>query len=242
MDSILIIDDDPAIARIITRYMEQAGFAADTALNGAAAGRAVLDQAYDLLILDVLLPDTTGLEFCRQLRSGSRQPAAGPARQTAPDVPVLMLSALGLTDDIVDGLRSGADDYLVKPFEPRELVERVRTLLRRRLAGPAADLEGPAGLSADRTSGLAACKGRPLDLTRREFTLLVFLLEHANQLFSRNQLLDAVWGWDYQGGDRAVDLCVLRLRGKLDEAGGDASVIETVRGAGYRLNGRPARP
>ncbi|HBP37693.1 MAG TPA: DNA-binding response regulator [Clostridiales bacterium] len=230
MPDILIVDDDAKIARIVARYLEQAGYAVRLALNGAEAVRIMQTTENDLLVLDVLLPDTTGLAVCRALR---RDASAG-SWATRPDIPVLMLSALGLTDDVVDGLRSGADDYMVKPFEPRELVERIRALLRRRPAGPPPQaIIGDLGL--DRPARLAVCQNQPLELTRREFDLLAWLVGHPGCVFSRGQLLDDVWGEDYDGGDRAVDLCVLRLRNRLRAAGCRGVRIDTVRGSGYRL-------
>jgi DNA-binding response OmpR family regulator len=229
---VLIVDDDAKIARIIARYLEQAGFATRLALNGSDAMQILQDSSQDLLVLDVLLPDTTGLAICQTLRC----PPGSAAWATAPDTPVLMLSALGLTDDIVDGLRCGADDYLVKPFEPRELVERVRALLRRRTAGHKPVICKAGNLSLDRQARTAGCGDQPLELTRREFDLLAWLAGHAGQVFSRGQLLDDVWGDDYSGGDRAVDLCILRLRGKLQDAGCRGVRIDTLRGSGYRLS------
>ena len=238
MPNILIVDDDAKIARIVARYLEQAGFTTCLALNGNEAVQMMRTFEIDLLVLDVLLPDIGGLAVCQTLR----QNAAAQSWATRPDIPVFMLSALGLTDDIVDGLHSGADDYLVKPFEPRELVERVRALLRRRPAYPPS-LAVIGDLGLDRAARLAVCQDKPLELTRREFDLLAWLSGRPGCVFSRGQLLDDVWGDDYDGGDRAVDLCVLRLRNRLQAAGCRRVRIETVRGSGYRLiclpEGRP---
>jgi DNA-binding response OmpR family regulator len=231
MSNVLIVDDDAKIARIIARYLEQSGYHASLALNGAEARQILQTTCQDLLVLDVLLPDTTGHAICRDLR----QPPGSAAWATRPDTPVLMLSAMGLTDDIVDGLRSGADDYLVKPFEPRELVERVHTLLRRRQAGRKPAVLAAGNLRIDRQSRTARCHDLELDLARREFDLLAWLADHPGQVFSRSQLLDDVWGDDYAGGDRAVDLCILRLRGRLRQAGCGGVRIDTLRGSGYRL-------
>ncbi len=238
MPRILIVDDDAKIARIIARYLEQAGFTASIALNGGLALTALRESRFDLLILDVLLPDTTGLTICQVLRQ-----AAGddnPAMATPAGVPVLMLSALGLTDDIVGGLRCGADDYLVKPFEPRELVERVRALLRRHQREELPDVCRVGNLLLDVTARSARCEGHTVELTRREYDLLAWLAARPGRSFSRDQLLDGVWGCDFAGSDRAVDLCVLRLRSRLEAAGWVGARIDTVWGSGYRLTVLPA--
>jgi DNA-binding response OmpR family regulator len=241
MSDILVVDDDVKIARIIARYLTDAGFSCSLAHDGRETWQSLRESAFDLLILDVLLPDTTGLQILADLRRSQAAPersgaAAGEqATATAADVPVLILSALGMTDDIIDGLRSGADDYLVKPFEPRELVERVRTLLRRqqRNARPATLTLG--NLTLNRAARVASLGDRIVDLGRREYELLVFMADHPEQVFSRGQLLDAVWGDDYDGSDRAVDLCILRLRSKLRAAGAVGFGVLTAWGAGYRL-------
>jgi DNA-binding response OmpR family regulator len=236
---LLVVDDDQAVARIVARYLEQDGHTVDLAANGQAALDLLCKRRFDLIVLDVLLPDTTGLAVCQALRASAGSAADAARWQTEARIPVLMLSALGLTDDIVDGLRSGADDYLSKPFEPRELVERVRTLLRRLpQASPEHQTHRYGDLLLDEQAGAIACGDSLLDLPRREYTLLVWLLKHPARLFCRDELLTAVWGWDFTGADRAVDLCILRLRQKLKSAGCRDVIIETVRGGGYRLQVR----
>lgn len=228
MQSILVVDDDSKIARIVSKYLTAAGHQVGNAETAAMATAELCSRSYKLAVLDVMLPDSSGLELCARLRS-----SAGWA--TAADIPVLMLSALGLTDDVVRGLRRGADDYLIKPFEPRELVERVAALLRRYRSGeqPSRQLIGQ--LELDRSGETCCYQGRPVDLTRREYALLAYLCDHPGRVFKRQQLLDAVWGLDYLGSDRAVDLCVLRLRQKLQALEVDGVSIETVWGSGYKL-------
>jgi two-component system, OmpR family, response regulator ResD len=227
---ILIVDDDVKIANIVARYLEQAGFATQAAHDGAAAWKLLAARSFSLIVLDVLLPDTTGLKILHDLR----QPGAASTYATPSDVPVLILSALGMTDDIIGGLRDGADDYLVKPFEPRELVERIKALLRRqRSQKPPVSLVG--SLAVSQEARLVKCAGQLVDLTRREYDLLIYLAGHPGRVFGRGQLLDAIWGGDYEGSDRAVDLCVLRLRTKLEQAGAGDVQVDTVWGAGYRL-------
>jgi DNA-binding response OmpR family regulator len=235
MTTILVVDDDRSIARIIGRYLEQAGYMADLAGNGAEALAALAVKQYDLIILDVLLPDTTGLEICRSVRQ-QKSGFDGLPLSSGPDLPILMLSALGLTDDIVDGLRCGADDYIVKPFEPRELTERVRTLLRRSREHQAKTMIATGDLVLDETCNQIICREEPLSLTRREYDLLAHLIRHPEHLFSRDDLLTAVWGWDFAGNDRVVDLCILRVRKKLEAAGCRHASIETRRGSGYQLH------
>lgn len=248
MSDILIVDDDAKIARIMARYLEQAGYSCRQAGSGLETWQALRSHPFDLLILDILLPDTTGLQILKGLRhqvGGEQQRATAakvtaspdnePVLLTSPDVPVLILSALGMTDDIIGGLRSGADDYLVKPFEPRELVERVKALLRRQKRFERPPVRTLGNLCLDQAARLVSCSEQTLELTRREYDLLHFLAEHPGRVFERNELLDAVWGRDYDGSDRAVDLCVLRLRGKLAGAGASGIQIDTAWGAGYRL-------
>lgn len=246
MQTILIVDDDAKIVKIMALYLEKAGFATLAAGDGACARQILRSHACDLLILDIMLPDTTGLNLLEEIRrmpdcpdtaggSADSVPPGSPVWATPPDVPVLMLSALGLTDDIVDGLRHGADDYLVKPFEPRELVERVRALLRRSRRADATRHRLVGNLSLDLEAREARCAGRLIPLTRREYDLLAYLSASPGRVFSRTQLLDAVWGCDFAGNDRAVDLCILRLRGRLAKAGANGVQIATSWGSGYRL-------
>jgi DNA-binding response OmpR family regulator len=228
MDTILVVEDEEELARVVVRELQGAGYRAVHAADGEAA-LAVLDEAQpDLVILDWMLPGIDGLEvLCRVRRSCS--------------VPVLMLTARGAEIDRVVGLEVGADDYVTKPFGMRELLARVRALLRRasQVHQVLAEDRRPgtahlryAGLELDPEGYRATLDGAPLDLTRTEFELLHFLLRSPGRAFSRSYLLDAVWGEHYIVGDRSVDNAILRLRRKLGSLG---EAIETVWGVGYRL-------
>lgn len=226
-----MVDDDVKIARIVAKYLASAGYNVMEANSGEQALKTLTNYPIALLVLDVMLPDLSGLELCSRLRSADPRSFA-----TSADIPVLMLSALGLTDDIIAGLRQGADDYLVKPFEPRELVERVGALLRRYRRGQVCNPRKQLGnLEIDQAGEAVYCQGQQLTLSRREYALLNCLSEHQSSVLNRQQLLDLVWGWDYEGSERAVDLCVLRLRSKLQAAGVCGVALETVWGSGYKL-------
>ena len=231
MAAILLVEDEAELARVIARELEVAGYTVRRAPNGEDALRMFGEQAPDLVVLDWMLPGIDGLEVLRRLR------------QTAA-LPVLMLTARSEEVDRVIGLEVGADDYLSKPFGARELIARVRALLRRheRLQDMlAADrAEGTASLSfgplqVDPSAHTASLYGEPLDLTRTEFGLLHLLLRNKGRAFSRAYLHDAVWGEPAVEGDRSVDNTVLRLRKKLGPLG---EPIETVWGVGYRLAAR----
>jgi DNA-binding response OmpR family regulator len=228
--TILLVEDEAQLARLIERELEAAGYRVRHAPDGAAALRLFADEAPELVVLDWMLPGLDGLEVLRRVRQGSA-------------VPVLMLTARAEEVDRVIGLEVGADDYLTKPFSTRELVARVRALLRRherlqemlaadRAEGTAALRLGP--LELDPAAHLARLEGEPLDLTRTEFGLLHLLLRNRGRAFSRAYLRDAVWGESSFEGDRSVDNTILRLRKKLGPLG---EAIETVWGVGYRLRG-----
>ena len=233
--TILLVEDTTDLAQIVARELEASGYQ----VLRAADGRAALDlharARPDLLVLDWMLPGLDGLEVLRRVRQA---PGAGAA------TPVLMLTARGEEADRVLGLEVGADDYLTKPFSVRELLARVRALLRREelvRQHIAADRDGDQGtldygpLALDPEQHTAGLDGRPIELTPNEFGLLRLLLRRPGRAFSRSYLLDTVWGEAYVGGDRSVDNTVLRLRKKLGSLG---DAIETVWGVGYRL--RPA--
>jgi two-component system, OmpR family, response regulator len=233
--TVLLVEDAPDLAQVLARELEASG----DCVWGAAGGRAALDlharARPDLVVLDWMLPGLDGLEVLRRLRQ-----APGPGAAT----PVLMLTARSAEADRVLGLEVGADDYLTKPFSVRELLARVRALLRRaallrrRLAADREDGQAPVAcgpLALDPERHVAVLEGRPLELTRNEFALLHLLLRRPGRAFSRSYLLDTLWGEAYVGGDRSVDNAVLRLRKKLGPLG---DAVETVWGVGYRL--RPA--
>lgn len=218
---ILIVDDDPAIRRALSRGLRLAGF--DTvAASDAGQARAAMAGGPDLLVLDVCLPDAPGTDLCRRLRADGH------------DLPILILSALDEVADRIAGLQAGADDYLVKPFAFEELELRLRALLRRTPPrSPAAALRcGP--LVLDPEARTAALDGRELVLTRREFALLEVLVRNRNTVLSRDQLLDRVWGYDFDVRSDVVDTFVSYLRRKL-EADGAARLLHTVRGIGFVL-------
>ncbi|PWI41924.1 response regulator transcription factor [Streptomyces sp. ICBB 8177] len=220
---VLVVDDDAAILRSLGRGLRLAGYAVSLAPDGATALETLADQPADVVVLDVSMPGISGIEVCERLR------AAGD------DVPVLMLSALDEVADRVAGLQAGADDYLVKPFALQELELRLRALLRRRPAGPG-DQVRAGELVLDPGSREVTYAGVPVRLTRREFELLEVLARNAGMVLSRDQLLDRVWGYDFDVRTDAVDTFVSYLRRKL-EADGRPRLIQTVRGVGFVLRG-----
>ncbi|MET7782886.1 MULTISPECIES: response regulator transcription factor [Streptomyces] len=225
---VLVIDDDAAIRRSLARGLRLSGFTVDVADGGrtgladARAGRP------DIVVLDISMPDLNGIDVCRALRDDGD------------DVPVLMLSALDETADRVAGLQVGGDDYLVKPFALQELVLRLHALLRRRPPAAAATVR-VGGLLLAPASHQAVLDDRPLQLTRREFALLEVLARNAGIVLTREQLLDLVWGYDFQVRSDAVDTFVSYLRRKL-EAGDRPRILHTVRGVGFvlRADRRPS--
>jgi two-component system OmpR family response regulator len=215
----VVIEDDEAISALVAAYLEQAGFQVVCEHTGEKGVDAV--ERYDprVVVLDLALPDLDGLEICRQLRASRR-------------VPILILSARDEEADRIIGLELGADDYVTKPFSPRELVARVRAILRR--AEPAPEESGMIELGdirLDRRQRRVAVAGSPVTLRTLEFELLAELAEHAGQVVTRDRLLDRVWGISFAGGTRTVDVHVAQLRKKLERP----DLIETVRGVGYRV-------
>jgi DNA-binding response OmpR family regulator len=222
---VLVVEDDPTVSDVVCRYLERAGFSVTSASDGAQALAAVAGSPPDLVILDLMLPGIDGLEVCRRLRRDS----AG--------LPVIMLTALGEETDRVLGLQVGADDYVTKPFSPRELVLRVQSVLRR-VAGPAAAPFGPSVLTdgdlvVDTGRRVVHRDGAELALTVREFDLLAYLMRHPGQVFRREELLESVWGWSF-GDQSTVTVHVRRLREKVEEDPAAPRRIVTVWGVGYR--------
>ncbi|WP_405783910.1 response regulator transcription factor [Streptomyces sp. NBC_00859] len=218
---VLLVDDDAAIRRSLGRGLRLNGFAVDLADGGRAALEHLAERASDVVVLDISMPDIDGITVCRRLRGDGR------------DIPVLMLSALDEVTDRVAGLQAGGDDYLVKPFALDELVLRLHALLRRRPPAATDGVRvGPLALST--ASRTASVDGRPLDLTRREFELLECLARNAGLVLTRDQLLERVWGYDFEVRTDAVDTFVSYLRRKL-EAGGRPRIVHTVRGVGFVL-------
>ena len=223
MVKILIVDDEPAIRESLAFALQRDGFAIEEAASLREAKARMAD--IDLLLLDLVLPDGNGLDFLRSLRTKS-------------DVPVIVLTSRDEETDRVVGLEMGADDYVLKPFSPREVAARVRAVLRRSKSPVHTDEEKAlrvGTLSCDPRSRKALAGAKELALSRTEFNLLHAFLRSPGRVFERSQLLDAVWGSDVVVGDRTVDVHVKALRRKLEEAGADPRVLETVRGVGYRL-------
>ena len=225
--TVLVVDDDPAIVSGVTNLLQQADYVVLSAATGAAA-LAILGPTNPphLVILDVMLPDMDGYAVCRQIR------------QLSAYIPVLMLSARDETVDKVTGLDVGADDYLTKPFEPSELLARVRALLRF-AAQRTSDqplVFGP--LRLDLTTRTASIDHAPLELTPTEWGVLVMLIQEPGRVFGRETLLNQVWEADFLGDSRVVDVCIQRIRAKLAALAPDFAPIETVRGFGYRLGER----
>lgn len=223
--SLLIVEDETALVELLRYNFEKEGFKVTTAMDGEAALVAVDEARPDLVVLDWMLPHVSGLEVCRQLR---RKPETR-------DLPIIMLTARGEESDRVRGLEVGADDYVAKPFSPSELIARVRAVLRRSKPSTAQDLLTFGDLVMDLSAHRVLRGGRPIHLGPTEFRLLRFLLERPGRVYSREQLLDAVWGRDIYVEPRTVDVHIRRLR-KAINAEGDADLIRTVRSAGYALD------
>ncbi len=225
--SVLVVDDQPTILEVVGRYMQRAGYLTHQAGDGQEALRLAGLHRPDLVVLDVMLPGIDGIEVMRRLRERPGDPIA-----------VILLTARGEESDRLIGLRHGADDYVVKPFSPAELVARVDAVLRR-LCPPAPDLD-PApiehrGLRIEPAKRSASVEGEELSLTQREFDLLAFLAARPGRVFSRDELMEAVWDCPYFSDTSTVTVHVRRLRGKLGDDPSRPRFIETVWGVGYRL-------
>jgi two-component system alkaline phosphatase synthesis response regulator PhoP len=219
---VLVVDDETTLLHTIKAYVEQEGYTVQTATNGRSALHIFRDFQPDLVVLDIMLPEVDGLEVLRQLRQTS-------------DVYVILLTAKADEADKVIGLGLGADDYVTKPFSPRELVARIKAALRR-MGGSSAKKElVSAHLRVDEEARLAWKDGQVLDLTPIEFELLQTLMRQHGRALSREQLIEQVWGHDYYGEDRVVDVHVGRLRKKVEEDPAHPTLIATVWGAGYRF-------
>jgi DNA-binding response OmpR family regulator len=233
---ILLVEDEPAILESLAYVLGRDGFAVATA-KSAAEARA-LAQGVDLVVLDLMLPDGSGFDLIRGWRAASSRGTSTPL------MPIIVLSSRDAEADRVAALESGADDYVTKPFSPREIVARVRAVLRRSAArsplGPMPGDKQAPPLSTDQRTRRALAAGRALDLTRVEFDLLATLLDSPGRVFTRAELIDRVWGDGFRITDRTIDSHVKALRKKIGEAGADPSWIETVRGVGYRLSDDPS--
>jgi DNA-binding response OmpR family regulator len=223
----LVVEDDPDIVELVSHYLAREGFGVDAVHDGREALLRLRESSYDLVILDLQLPGMDGLTLCAEIR---REPRTR-------HLPVVMLTARSDEADRIVGLEMGADDYVTKPFSPKELAARVRALFRRidRQGEDEAPLAfGP--LEVDAARHTVKCEGRPVHLTAKEFFLLVALLEARGRVLSRQALLEKVWGYSYSEGTRTVDVHVRRLREKLPEV---AASIVTVKSLGYRLTADP---
>ncbi|WP_243064487.1 response regulator transcription factor [Humibacter sp. RRB41] len=220
---VLVVEDDPTVLEVACSYLAAADFLVDQAVDGFEALDAVRRRMPDFIVLDRMLPGIDGAEVCRRLRADS-------------DVPVLLLTALGSEEARIEGLEAGADDYLTKPFSPRELVLRVQSVLRRSLdtLAPESSIDlGPFHLEP--SARTISEYGEALSLSAREFDLLSFLVKHPARVFSREELLRLVWGWDF--GDRStVTVTVRRLREKIEQNPAEPDLLRTVWGVGYRLD------
>lgn len=222
---ILIVEDEPPLVEVIRYNLEKEGFRASVAVDGEEAMMLVDEDKPDLVILDWMLPRLSGIEVCRQLRK------KGEGR----NLPIIMLTARSEEGDRVQGLDSGADDFMAKPFSPKELIARVRAILRRSRPSLSEERLTYADIVMDLATHRVTREERPIHLGPTEFRLLRVLLERPGRVFSREQLLDTVWGRDIYVETRTVDVHILRLRKALNEGGG-ADIIRTVRGAGYALD------
>ncbi len=221
--SILVVDDDVNICELVQLYLEKDGFSVQCAHDGAAALSLFRSASFDLVVLDLMLPKVDGMEVCREIR-----------RQHT--TPIIMLTAKGETFDKILGLEMGADDYLVKPFEPKELVARVKAVLRRTQGAPEAEAKTVSypGLSISLLNYELLLAGVPVPVPAKELELLYHLAAHPNRVYTREQLLEEVWGFDYFGDSRTVDVHVKRLREKL-EGHEDGWQLKTVWGVGYKF-------
>lgn len=229
MPAVLIVEDEPAIAELIAVNLRHNGFRPVWAMDSASAQRELDAALPDLILLDWMLPGESGLVLAKRWRSAARTQA----------IPLIMLTARGDEADRVAGLDAGADDYIAKPFSTKELLARVRAVLRRRTPEQAGEAVAIGGLVLDPATYRVSYEDRLLKLGPTEFKLLHYLMTHAERVHSRAQLLDKVWGDHVYIEERTVDVHVKRLREALAQAG---SLVETVRGAGYRLTAQPIQP
>jgi DNA-binding response OmpR family regulator len=223
MTTVLVVDDEPIVRDVVVRYLKRDGFDTLEAADGESARRLIEDASPQLVVLDVMLPGTDGLALCRWIRSRG-------------DLPVIMLTARGDEADRIVGLELGADDYVTKPFSPRELAVRVRTVLRRTAhASLSAERLEHGGLVIDARMREVTLGGHSLRLTAKEFDLLFFLASHPRQVFSRDQLMDRVWGYAAAFDTGTVTVHVQRLRSKIEVDPKSPRHLETVWGVGYRF-------
>jgi len=224
MAKILVVEDEYAISQVLKAYLKKVGYDVMQCFNGGQALDIFQEVQPDLVLLDIMLPERNGWFILKEIREFS-------------SCPVIMLTALGDVNYRLEGFDQGADDYIAKPFIADEVVARVKAVLRRAEGSPkSSEVKRFGGLEIDMKGHRVLLKGEEIILTPRDLSVLLFLAEHPNQTFTRDQLIDQVWGWEYEGSDRAVDLAIKRLRKALkewDEAEGE---IKTLRGLGYQLS------
>lgn len=226
---ILIVDDEADLVELVSYNLKKEGFIVDSASDGETALTKIRKDKYDLVILDLMLPGIQGMELCRILRNDPKTSA----------IPIIMLTAKGDEVDRILGLEMGADDYMTKPFSPRELVARVKTVLRRSEKKPVTEKILKMGeLEIDRERYTVSIKGKPVKLSATEFKLLLFLAERKGKVFSRSQLLDAIWRDEAFVEPRTVDVHIRRLRAQIEEDPVNPVYIKTLRGIGYFFAGK----
>ena len=223
--NILVVEDEPAIQELLAFNLQQAGHHALSAASAEQAYALLRDTLPDLILLDWMLPGISGIELARRLKADNHTKA----------IPIIMLTARGEEQDKIAGFDTGADDYITKPFSPRELVARIKAVLRRRAPQMTDDPVEMGGLRLDPSAHRVSGNGRAIDLGPTEFRLLHFLMTHPERVHSRNQLLDRVWGSHVFVEDRTVDVHIRRLRRALEETGHER-MVQTVRGSGYRFS------
>ncbi|MFM7463000.1 MAG: winged helix-turn-helix domain-containing protein [Actinomycetota bacterium] len=225
MTRILIVEDEASFSEALTFLLGKEGFVVDTASTGVEALARFDRQGYDLILLDLMIPEISGIEVCRTIRSRSQ-------------VPIIMLTAKDTEIDKVVGLELGADDYVTKPYSKNELVARIRAVLRRGISGFS---EGDAGtitvanIRMDIDRHQVYVQGQPISLPLKEFELLEFLMRNPGRVLTRTQLIDRVWGSDYVGDTKTLDVHIKRLRAKIEKDPANPALIQTVRGLGYKL-------
>lgn len=217
--NILIVDDESDMRQLVGMYLENSGYAWEEAENGVQVLQKMKKQSFDLLILDMMMPEMDGIALCREIRKKS-------------DIPVIFLTAKGEEWNRVTGLRTGADDYIVKPFSPGELIARLEAVLRRYTKIEVKNEQKWGPIFIDEKGRRVEVDGEAIPLTVKEFDLLLFLCQHKGQVFSREQLLEKVWGYDYAGSTRTVDTHVKTIRLKFGSSG---DYIQTVWGVGYKF-------
>ena len=219
--NVLIVEDDESVARFLDQAVTEAGYAAQGVADGLSALETAIAQEFDLILLDVMLPRMDGFEVCRRLRAASVA------------TPILLITARDAVDDKIKGLDSGADDYLVKPFQIGELLARMRALQRRAVPPPASAVLRVGDLTLDPITRKAARSGKTILLSSTEYALLEYLMRNAGKVMPRYQILEHVWQYDFAGNDNVLDVYISYLRGKIDK--GRSPLIHTARGIGFRV-------